>query len=332
MILRTAIVLIFCCLLTGCKWQSNAYSQPISFADVKEYLNTSAAIPPATINADCVETIDTLYSNLPYTYKQGLAVLHSCFNKIDSSQLGASSKQYCKLLLLADFTYATFSYQFLGPALGLEKDTNCNWHTIPLADFYELGNKNQFSFYCTERSIFFLRMADTLLHIKGRIISVEGVHDYPIVYLHTDTFIVDPFDPFVICDSARTNLLNYNTALNSKLSNSCIPVRTRRFFGNTRQLISGQFADNINADCNHKNNSCFCVALARYILHNRNNLEAYVKPCFELPDKPLYNTLKVIGAKGQNRYAMEMHGRVDGQLTNYADIRRYYVGFRCDSL
>jgi hypothetical protein len=323
--------LLFLC--SACRNRGGSSSVPVKLAEVKAWLQEPSKLSEWEISkVDCKTPTDTLYQNLPYSFYEGLQQLRLQFNKIDSSGYNVKTAELLKSLVIGDFVYAAFSYQFLGPDMGLESDTVCNWNSLPLEAFYNLGNTNQTSLYCVERTAFFLRLTDSLLHIKGSPIAVSNFHTYPVLYIQGDTFIIDPYDPFIISDSSGATVRTYSDLLRSPDAGTYAPLRTQRLFGNTHQLISRRFTDSIETACKTGRNDCLCESLHTYLINNEAKLRGFVKPCFNMPNQPLYNTLKVLGTGSTNNYIMEMTGRVDGQLSTSHDLLRYYAGRVCDTV
>ncbi|HLP52201.1 MAG TPA: hypothetical protein VK154_15030 [Chitinophagales bacterium] len=293
-----------------------------------DYLtHNSAPVTWDITDISCTQPVDTLYTNLPYNFDTALAVLHSHFKTIDSCGYNRATSSYLKTLVIADFTYAAFSFQYLGPYMGYAADTVLAWQSIPLSTFYNVGNANQTSLYCTERTIFFLRLTDSLLGIKGRPITVSQIHTFPVVYLGADTFIIDPSDPFVAFDTLNQSAASYSTLLKGNNIQHIIPLRTKRLFGNTRQLISTALAQKLQTnECD----TCLCSSLQKYVALHKEEILSNVRPCFQLADAPLYNHIKVLSPQNRNSYAVETTGRIDGQLNSTADILLYYKGVPCN--
>lgn len=331
--MRTQILhlIIFCLFITlGCKRQHRVTTTAIPASDLALYLDTIKA--PAFWKIEettCIDPTDTLYSNLPYQYKQALTTLRYYFTKADSLHVPVASRQYIKALIVADFVYAAFSYQFLGPELGLAHHSTQQWDTVALEHFYQAGNTNQTAFYCTERTNFYLRLVDTLLGLKGQCISVQQVHTFPVVQIAGNSYIIDPYDPFVIYDATTKTIAPYSITQNTRQIHNAIPIRTKRLFGNTRQLLSHKFVNKLKAESTTGCQQCTCQLLQNYLAKQSDKLKTYIRPCFQLPEPPLFTTIKHTPAGGSNAYAIEMHGRVDGQLNSSTDILRYYGSIEC---
>ncbi|HRG87895.1 MAG TPA: hypothetical protein PLW44_02680 [Chitinophagales bacterium] len=314
----------------GCKRQNRVTTTAIPASDLALYLDTIKAPAYWKIEeAACIDPTDTLHSNLPYQYEQALGILQYHFTKTDSLYIPVASRQYIKALIVADFVYAAFSYQFLGPELGLANQSTQQWDTVALEHFYQAGNTNQTAFYCTERTNFYLRLVDTLLGLKGQSVSVQQVHTFPVVQIAGNSYIIDPYDPFVIYDTTTKTIAPYSITQNNRQIHNTIPIRTKRLFGNTRLLLSDSFIKKLKAESKTKCGQCTCELLQNYLAKQSDTIKTYIRPCFQAPEPPLFTTIKHTPTGGPNAYAIEMHGRVDGQLSSCTDIIRYYSGIDC---
>jgi hypothetical protein len=278
---------------------------------------------------ECVSKTDTTYNNLPYTFNTATESLKQHYLSIDSGPGNANIKKYIKALVTADLVYALFSYQFLGPEVGMAETVNSSVNLLPLPVLYNIGNNNQFPFYCEERSVYYLRIVDSLLHLKGRIASIEKTHVYPVIYIGSDSVIIDPYDPFVLIDTSTNKIVAWPDFDKPQLNTHIVPVRTKRAYGNTHLLISKKFANHIQTLYAHNLTDNICILLEKYFIDNQHKLLAYKRSCVSLPDQPLYNTLKIAGNNNNNAYTIEMTGRPDGQLNNYNDLLKYYTRTTC---
>lgn len=278
-------------------------------------------------NFKCVEPSDTLIRNLPFIYSEALSELNEHFSVIDTFSFNESTKKYAKALIAADFVYAAFSFQFLGPELGISNDTNLirEWKNLPLNICYDVGNFNQSSVYCIERTSFYLRLLDTLLNLSGNAVSTE-FHTFPVIIINQSTYIIDPFDPFVITDSSGRFVVKYEQLVKERSVGKFIPERTKRVFGNSRELISIPFRADLSSK--YDNPDCFCCDLKEYLQENKKYILSFLRPCFNAPDHQ-FDKIKILS---NNHYAfsIDVSGRVDGHLNSNDDIVKYYVGVKCD--
>lgn len=279
------------------------------------------------VDFNCKEPIEVDNRNLDYSYHEAILVLKEKFQAIDTLLISADAKQYAKSLIVADFVYATFSYQFLGPNLGIANDTMLaiSWDTLPLSICYNIGNYNQASVYCAERTNFYLRLVDTLLNIKGREVFVQDIHTFPVLEIGKGSFIVDPYDPFVIVDSSETWLVDYQSLIDGFEKNYFKPKRTARMFGGSRQLLSLPFINMLKQT--FPDTDCICCLVKMYLEKNKKYLHTFVRPCFDINLLVVQNVQKL--TNNRYPYSLGMSGRVDGNLTTHLDVVRYYVGIDC---
>jgi|GEM_PF-3381212 len=269
----------------------------------------------------CQEPNETVSRNLPYSFSEALLVLDTQFVFIDTMSMGLSGKQYAKALIVADFVYAAFSFQFLGPQMGLANDASFidHWDELPLEMCYEIGNTNHASVYCEERTSFYLRLVDTLLNIKGTSFFVENVHTFPVLFLEAGYFMVDPYDPFVVVD-ASNRVVDYPRLYTGQKREEYRPIRTKRLFGHSNELVSKSLYSAMRGETDM--DSCFCCALKNYLKQYQDSLTGN-SGNYD-PKAPYFGDIKKV-SKGSNAYSMTMIGRVDGHLRDYSDVLKYYV-------
>ncbi|MCF8253159.1 MAG: hypothetical protein K9H61_05630 [Bacteroidia bacterium] len=222
---------------------------------------------------------DTLYENIPLSFDSSLSHLNVLFEKIESKNTNQETKNYLKALYLSDFVYGIFSFQLLGSELGHSSHSiNIkNWNSISLRDCYNKGNKNEFPIWCENRSSFFTRLADSLLHLKSRIISLPGIHSFPIVFLKSGAYIFDPSDPYVVFDSQFSKVVSYENLIKNNLSDINIH-RTNRHFGNSGLLISvGLWEKLFQSDRNSL--QFFDSLVFEYVLNNKKQLQIVTTNC-----------------------------------------------------
>ncbi|MDX2001064.1 MAG: hypothetical protein SFW35_01410 [Chitinophagales bacterium] len=335
---RSILSFLFICSLLSCNFQNHHTSyQHISLSDVSELITTSRLRPnPWNLDSfNCKILPDTIYTNSHPVFDSAVMQLQLKFADIDKKKSSLEARQYCKALILADFVYATFSFQLFGPKYGFAADSNFmairnSWSQLPLDTCYQLGNSNTFSVYCSERTSFFLRLSDKLLSLKGRnIIIPNGVHEFPLLTIGGKEYIIDPYDPFVICDTISGNLMDYSYISSDSSCNTCLPYRTKRKFGESRQLVSIGLITKL--DTEYENSSCFCCELEKYMQENWQYLTSLIKPCFSMPDVPNFSNMHIV-PNARNHYAIPMQGRVDGSLNALNDIKRYYTADSCSQL
>lgn len=324
------IAAVLATLLTGCRHEP-AQVRIAHLRDAVKEMKGFQAWDPT--QCDIPEPKDTLYTNLPYSFDTAIAALHRQFDRIDTQAVPAEARQYLKALTTADMVYAVFSYQFLGPKYGLARDSQMldiwqRWDTLPLSTCYDIGNHNTVSFYCSQRTSFFLRLVDTLLHIKGYTVNIpDGVHVFPVLHLSGGDYIVDPYDPAVFADSTGTYAVTYDALRRSKGHGHHTVIATRRAYGDTRMLISHTYLDTLRARSGAFD-SDFGSLLCSYLHSRGSDLRQLMRPCFEVPGPPVFQDVHII-PQGHNAYSIGQHWRVDGPLFDQRDIERYYIGLSC---
>ncbi|MBS1684292.1 MAG: hypothetical protein JSS76_06030 [Bacteroidetes bacterium] len=323
--------LILACTLIGCRQQP----EQIRVADLRMAVAEMQGFRPWDPTAcDMQQPADTLYTNLPYTFGEAETELHHRFAGIDTLPYSPETRQYLKALTMADMVYAAFSYQFLGPKYGLARDSQMldvwqRWDTLPLSTCYDMGNRNVMSFYCTQRSVFYLRWIDTMLHIKGYTVTIpDGVHVFPVLHLAAGDFIIDPYDPAIFADSSGTYAVTYDTLVKSKGHGHHRAIATRRIYGDTRMLLSRAYIDTLRAQLGAPADEPVSSMLCSYLRSRGGDLRHLMRPCFEVPGAPVFRQAYII-PHGHNAYSIGQHWRVDGPLFDQDDIERYYIGTAC---
>ncbi len=180
---------------------------------------------------------DTLKSNIPFNYKEVLAIIDERFIEIDTIETNTETRQFLKAMLLADFVFSSFSLQLFGNRYGLANDVTVknDWNSYSTSEQYGLGNNNIVSLDCGGRTNFYLQLIDNLLNLSGRDTSIPGIHTYPIIEIGAEEYILDPSEPVVFTDS-KSNILSFDDL---KLGVEEIHfLRTKRSFGGNHFLIS----------------------------------------------------------------------------------------------
>lgn len=152
-----------------------------------------------------------------------------------------------RLLLLADFSFALMSSEFLyrinskGTVLD---DYNLAWDTLSLQAAFELANAHGIALHCGQRTSFLLRLMNRLMPRPYFTVSLPGKHFYPVVMADTlagTWVIVDPYDPFIITDDGL-RVVDIHTAMQTSKARI---HRTRRSFGPTQLLVSDSLLFNL---------------------------------------------------------------------------------------
>ena len=267
---------------------------------------------------------DTIKYNISNTFEESISLLKSELIKVDTITSNRETKDYIKSLIIADYVYAAFSFQFLGSKLGMAEDASSikNWDTISIKTCFDLGNKNQYAVFCGERTTFYNRLIEKLLRLKTRQTSVQGVHTFPIIIIGGKDYIIDPYDPFVAVDTLNKAVLDYNLIL-KKQYKSLKPIRTKRIFGSSRMLISKKLHDNLKNTYGKIN---LARMLDRYLIENDRYLSAYKPKNYELPIEKTKKITMILNNK--NIFAVNINGRIDGNLITEKDFYKYYIESR----
>ena len=267
---------------------------------------------------------DTLKYNICNTFEQSISLLKSELIKVDTIQSNRETKDYIKSLIIADYVYAAFSFQFLGSKLGMAKDASSikNWDKIAIKTCFNLGNKNQYAVFCGERTTFYNRLIEKLLKLKTKQASVEGVHTFPIIIIGGKDYIIDPYDPFVTVDTISKTVLDYNLIV-KKQYKSLKPIRTKRMFGSSRMLISRKLYTRLK---NVYGKISLANMLDKYLIENDRYLSAFKPKNYE---PPLEKTKKITTIlNNKNIFAVNINGRIDGNLISEKDFYKYYIESR----
>lgn len=264
---------------------------------------------------------DTLKYNISDNYDDSFAKLSTELYRIDTIQSNKETKDYLKCLIIADFVYAAFSFQFMGPKLGYAKDaaTIKNWKTLSLESCFNLGNKNEYAVFCGERTKFYNRLINKLVTLKTRETSIKGIHTFPIIKIGNKEYIIDPYDPFVAIDTLERTVLDYNSIL-KKQYKSLKPIRTNRTFGPSRMLISSKFYEKLKKTYGTIN---LGTMLNKYLTDNDSYISIFKPKNFEVPIEKTKKIRIVLNSK--NIFAVAINGRIDGNLITEKDFYKFYM-------
>ncbi len=272
---------------------------------------------------------DTLKCNQNLNYTQALSSLINIFKKIESSNENEDTKIYLKSLYLSEFVYASFSFQFMGSQHGKTNHhiSIDNWNKMPLENCYNMGNRNLVPVWCGDRTSFYVRLLDSLLGIKATTISIKEVHTFPLVNIGNRRFIFDPYDPFIIFDTLKLRVMDYDEALKNCLNNnSIIVLRTKRTFGVSNELVSNDLTRDILAASNNEKQD-FSRKLTKYLIKNQLYFLKNINKCsFERYNKKgiIYNSnLK------EDRYIIKLENNLINLPMNLNHFKKYYFGIRC---
>ena len=272
---------------------------------------------------------DILICNQNLSYSQAIVFLKNKFIQFDSNCQNENTKKYLKALYLCEFVHATFSFQFLGSKLGKTKHNIAieNWNNMTLENCYNMGNNNLAPVWCGDRTNFYLRLLDTLLGIKATAISIKNVHTFPIVNIGDKRFIFDPFDPFIILDSLKLKIIDYDESLKHCLKGKMLQViRTKKIFGFPNELVSVDLAKDILAVSKNENQD-FSQKLMLYFTKNKVNFLKRINTCsFENYNKKglVYNSnLK------EDRFIIHFFNNLNNFPMKMNHFKKFYFGIDC---
>jgi hypothetical protein len=321
------IIIIYLTLLVSCGKTNYEINNQL----IKNIFIDSSLVINQNVKNDLFATmsIDTLKCNQNLTYNQALSFLRNKFIQIDSISENIDTKSYLKALYLSEFVYASFSFQFLGSKLGKTNHQIAidNWDKMPLENCYNMGNNNLVPVWCGDRTSFYIRLLDTLLEIKATTISIKNVHTFPLVNIGNRRFIFDPYDPFVIFDSLKSKVLDYDEAFKYCLKNNSINIiRTKKTFGFSNELVSNDLTKEILAVSNNEKQD-FSQKLKKYLIVNQSSFLKNIRKCsFEMYNKKgiiYHSNLK------DDRYIIQLENNLKNLPMNLNHFKKYYFGIDC---
>lgn len=268
---------------------------------------------------------DTIYSNNEKnTLNEALGDLHEHYLFIDKLKTNYETKTYAKVLLLAEWIYGNFNYQFLGPDLGMADTSKfgVKFNQTDLNTCYATGNKNLMALWCGDRTNMFVRLVDTLFHLKSQIISIRPIHTFPIVEIGKSYYIIDPYDPFVLFNTESNRIISYKELLTKTEKPKAI--RTKRVFGNTGELISSKFYTMLNQQ--YKNHNIVNL-VEQYLADNTPHLISYIDSCSFEP----FNAVKTIYPiqSPTNKFVIYPNHYNLPQEIKSSRFNKYYLGNDC---
>lgn len=275
-------------------------------------------------------SIDTLKCNHDLSYNQALTTLRDKFIQIDILNEGEHTKTYLKALLLSEFVYASFSFQFLGSELGKTNHhiSIDNWDKMTLENCYNLANNNLAPVWCGDRTSFYIRLLDHLLGIKATAISIKDVHTFPIVNIGKRRFIFDPYDPFIIFDSLTMKVMDYDEAFKNCLNESRLKIlRTKRSsYGFPNELISNKLTNDILAVSKNEKQD-ISQKLMIYLTKNKAFFLSHINTCsYETYNK--IGTIYQLNLK-EDRYIIQLENNLNNVPMSLNRFKKYYFGIDC---
>lgn len=268
----------------------------------------------------CDSTIDTLYSNLPYSYAEAITELTGYFRAIDSSGVHPNSLLYLKAMALADFVFAAFSYRFMGDETGIVNDSSAirKWEELPLSECFNLGNNNFTAVYCGNRTDFYCRLADSLLQLKTEIISIDGIHTFPLSIINGQRYLIDPYDPFTVFNSENGMVLDYDM-MQKTLPLKVKVIRSTRIFGCSRELISIPFLKEKIASENLCDVMSFTLQLAE-----EEGVDTTRPGWLKKIHVPDFTNAQRILNNRRFYYSLRLCSRPEGFIGDYPSLDRFY--------
>lgn len=218
-----ALLLIACCVFSGCT------RQRIDAGFIASRLNK----PPGA-----VAVADPMEKNLSTSYKESMQELVHKTGSIDLLDCNLSTKQYLKSIMIADFVYAAFSFQFAGGVLDtIDYDRSYPAGSMSAEAFYELGNSNVFTLDCGGRTGYFMALIDCLLGLKSFPVTNQGIHTFPLVIIDDVPYIIDPSHPSVMFDTVSQQVISYEE-FRDKSYQSLKILSSPGAFGPSRDLVT----------------------------------------------------------------------------------------------
>jgi hypothetical protein len=276
-----------------------------------------------------ISTNVTLICNQNLSYCQAIVILGNKFIQFDSNYQNENTKKYLKALYLCEFVHAAFSFQFLGSKLGKTNHNIAieNWNKMTLENCYNMGNNNLAPVWCGDRTSFYIRLLDSLLGIKATTISIKNVHTFPIVNIGNRRFVFDPSDPFIILDSLKLKIIDYDESLKYCLKGQRFQViRTKKIFGFPNELVSNDLTNEILAVSKNENQD-ISQKIMLYFTKNKVNFLKRINTCsFENYNKKglVYNSnLKY------DRFIIHFINNLNNFPMKMNHFKKFYFGIDC---
>lgn len=324
---QKSVLLMYLFILVSCGRNNNE----VNYKAVKFFFIDSNLVKIDDIKDTLSLTVsfDTLKCNQNLNYNQALDILRNKFFQIDNMPENISTIKYLKALYLSEFVYASFSFQFLGYQLGKTNHQIAieNWNNMPLEKCYNMGNSNLVPVWCGDRTSFYIRLLDSLLGIKANSVSIKNIHTFPLVNIGNRRFIFDPYDPFVVFDSLKSRVLDYDEASEYFLSNNPIKIqRTKRTFGVSNELVSNDLAKDILAVSKNEKQD-FSQKLIFYFKKNKAVfLKRFNKCTFEMHAK---NGVIYQSNLKEDKFILHLSDKLNNLPMNTNRFKKYYYGIDC---
>jgi hypothetical protein len=281
-------------------------------------LDTNLSAEPAA----CLFQSDTIFNNLPYNYTQAIKQLIHMVDSIDQIEhYNRATKEYLSALVLADFVYAVCSFQFLGSqyqqgstVIGIP-----NWSNLSLQSMFGLANTNQVAVWCGDRTSFYIKLLDSVLHLSAQTISIPQLHTFPVVRIGNKSYIIDPFNPIVLIDSATNKLAEYYS-LKKTPHTTLLFKKSPRFFGESKGLITQELMSKMGGFERLTTNFTICNMVKQFLLIKMDELLALRKS-----KRVKLSTYKMaINPVANKQYPFALRVNLTEQITNEEAFFKQY--------
>jgi hypothetical protein len=270
---------------------------------------------------------DTILLNNKFDFASSIQNLKMYFNKVDSLATNRETKDYTKLMLLAEWIYGNFNTQFWGDKLGLTNalKNDIDFYSTPLKTCYDSSNSNFLATSCGDRTNLFIRLADSLLKIKCENISIRSVHTFPLAKIGGLLYITDPYDPFLLLDIEKQIVVDYATLKRNPQQN-IIAIRTKRSFGEKGELISKNLHNKLKLQHIEKIVRIEDL-ISNYLLKNKYSFVKRIDSCsYESQKFP--QLIYPIHAQTNAFVVYPMNG-IENQIIKNSRLLKFYLGINC---
>lgn len=270
--MRKIIAALVVCYLGVCSCTMNSHEvQPAAIEPWLMKLQDDSLTIDQSHFYSCISVTDTLVHNINGDFNSVMARISHSLDSISQLQFNHETRTYLKCLLLTDFTSSLFSGQFLGNKLGMSDHSVSisSWNDRTIKECFDHGNRNVSPVWCGDRTTFFIKLADSLLHIKATQVSVPGIHTYPLITIGQKQFIFDPYDLFVPMDTIDHMILDYQ-AIKSEAYRSICVYDVKPEFGKRKELVSDRFINMLRSE--YGKEKPVCALLENYFNVNGKQL------------------------------------------------------------
>ncbi len=303
--------------------------------EIKALQNTIIAPNNQQINTQnkevfsCTFNQQCLNQNIQLSYDDAIIKLNATFDSIAQLSFNRATKTYLKCLTIASFASSLFSSQFLGSKFGLSnhKISIANWQNMSLAQRYQQGNDNTYPTWCGDRSAFYIKLLDSLLHIKATEVSIPGIHTYPIITIENNQYIIDPYDLFVAIDTIKGEVVDYES-LKNKIYKSLVIYDVKHEFGKCVELISDSLYNNLLLKYG-QTDTAICALISTYFKTEGTALLNQSTIC--KPYTPINNTFEICAVNSpQSGYAITSEFKFNSTKHHLPNFFRQYFGYKCN--